>query len=301
VRTAFIQELIKQARLHPEIFLIVGDLGYSVVEPFASEFPERFLNAGVAEQNMTGVAAGLASEGFHVFTYSIGNFPTLRCLEQIRNDVCYHNLPVTVVAVGAGMAYGNLGYSHHCIQDVACLRGMPNMTILSPADPREARESLVWLCQHKRPSYLRIGKAGEPMLHDRPINFHGPILVSSRGASLAMVAMGSILEEALKAAKLLSDVGVGCDVYSFLRVAPQSELDLSSLRCYARIFTVEEHVAQGGVGEILSTALSGYSRVTSFALNDSKKNAVGASDFLRLTHGLNAANLVEKVLSEISG
>ena len=101
MRTAFIEELTAQARLNPAIFLVVGDLGYSVIEPFAAEFPDRFLNAGVAEQNMAGLAAGLASEGFHVFTYSIANFPTLRCLEQIRNDICYHNLPVTSVAVAA--------------------------------------------------------------------------------------------------------------------------------------------------------------------------------------------------------
>src|ERR1043165_2424780 len=134
MRTAFINELVLLARTNPKIFLVVGDLGFSVVEPFAKEFPDRFLNAGVAEQNMTGVAAGLASEGYHVFTYSIGNFPTLRCLEQIRNDVCYHELPVTVVAVGGGLAYGNLGYSHHAVQDLAVMRSLPRLTILAPAD-----------------------------------------------------------------------------------------------------------------------------------------------------------------------
>src|SRR5436189_6111623 len=116
MRTAFIQELIAQARLHPDIFLVVGDLGFSVVEPFREEFPDRFLNAGVAEQNMTGLAAGLASEGYRVFTYSIANFATFRCAEQIRNDIAYHHLPVTIVAVGGGLAYGNLGYSHHAVQ-----------------------------------------------------------------------------------------------------------------------------------------------------------------------------------------
>src|SRR5579872_4931085 len=145
MRTAFINGLIEQARINPRIFLITGDLGFSVIEPFAKEFPDRFLNAGVAEQNMTGVAAGLASEGFHVFTYSIANFPTLRCLEQVRNDVCHHNLPVTVVSVGAGVSYGNLGHSHHAVQDFAILRTFPEMTVFSPADPGEARESVQWL------------------------------------------------------------------------------------------------------------------------------------------------------------
>ena len=164
MRTAFINELILQARIRPEIFLVVGDLGYSVVEPFAKEFPDRFLNAGIAEQNMAGVAAGLASEGFHVFTYSIANFPTLRCLEQIRNDICYHGFPVTVVAVGGGLSYGNLGYSHHAVQDLAIMRTLPNIAILAPGDPGETRECVRWLAANPQPSYLRIGKAGESQL-----------------------------------------------------------------------------------------------------------------------------------------
>ena len=121
MRTAFIQELVVLARTNPSIFLVVGDLGYSVVDAFAREFPDRYLNAGVAEQNMTGLAAGLASEGYHVFTYSIANFPTFRCAEQIRNDIAYHGLPVTVVSVGGGLAYGSLGYSHHAVQDLSLI------------------------------------------------------------------------------------------------------------------------------------------------------------------------------------
>ena len=197
MRTAFIQELILQARKNPKIFLVVGDLGFSVVEPFAKEFPDRFLNAGVAEQNMTGVAAGLASEGYHVFTYSIANFPTLRCLEQIRNDVCYHNLPVTVVSVGAGMAYGNLGYSHHAVQDLAIMRTLPNITVFSPADPGETRECVQWLSFNPRPSYLRIGKAGEPDLHSLRGIFDGPLRVCEGRPDAAIVATGSILKLAL--------------------------------------------------------------------------------------------------------
>src|SRR5690242_12509930 len=127
MRTRFINQLADLARTHPNLFLLVADLGFSVVESFASEFPDRFMNVGVAEQNMTGIAAGLASEGFHVFTYSIANFPTLRCLEQIRNDVCYHRFPVTIVAVGAGLAYGNLGYSHHAVQDIGIMRSLPEL------------------------------------------------------------------------------------------------------------------------------------------------------------------------------
>jgi len=166
VRNAFVNELVVAAEANENIALVVGDLGYGVVEPFAKRFPHRFFNAGVAEQNMMGLSAGLASEGFHVFAYSIANFPTFRCAEQIRNDVDYHNLHVTVVAVGGGLAYGNLGYSHHAVQDYALMRVMPNMMIASPGDPMEVRACMRYLTSNPQPSYLRLGKAGEPCIHD---------------------------------------------------------------------------------------------------------------------------------------
>lgn len=148
MRNVFIEELVAQAEIDENIVLIVGDLGYSVVEPFASKFPSRFINAGVAEQNMMGLAAGMASEGLQVFVYSIANFPTFRCAEQIRNDVAYHGLPVTVVAVGGGVAYGNLGYSHHAIQDYALLRSFPNMLI--------AAREILWRFEHACVIFLKI-------------------------------------------------------------------------------------------------------------------------------------------------
>jgi transketolase len=165
MRSAFIDELINAAEEKDNIAFVVGDLGFGVIEPFLKRFPKRFINAGVAEQNMMGLAAGMASEGIHVFVYSIANFPTFRCAEQIRNDVDYHNLPVTVVAVGGGVAYGNLGYSHHAVQDYALLRAMPNMMIAAPGDPLEVRACMRYLVNNPQPSYLRLGKAGEPCIH----------------------------------------------------------------------------------------------------------------------------------------
>ena len=165
MRNAFIDELVTAARSNEKIVLVVGDLGYGVVEPFASQFPDRFFNSGIAEQNMMGFSAGLASEGYHVFVYSIANFPTFRCAEQVRNDVDYHKLPVTIVSVGGGLAYGNLGYSHHAVQDYALIRIMPNMLIASPGDPMEVRACMRFLIQNPQPSYLRLGKAGELCIH----------------------------------------------------------------------------------------------------------------------------------------
>lgn len=165
MRNAFIDQLILHAKKNEKIFLIVGDLGFSVIEPFVELFPDRFLNAGVAEQNMMGMAAGIASEGYHVFVYSIANFPTFRCAEQIRNDVDYHKLPVTIVSTGGGLGYGNLGYSHHAIQDYGLMRMFPNMIIAAPGDPMEVRGCINYLVKNPQPSYLRLGKSGEPCLH----------------------------------------------------------------------------------------------------------------------------------------
>ena len=293
MRTAFIQELIVQARSHPDIFLVVGDLGYSVVEPFAAEFPDRFLNAGVAEQNMTGVAAGLASEGWHVFTYSIANFPTLRCFEQIRNDIAYHNLSVTVVSVGAGLAYGSLGYSHHAVQDIAVMRTLPELTLLSPADPGETRESVQWLAANPRPSYLRLGKAGEANLHDvRGISL-GPILVR-RGSNTtcAFVATGSILQVALDAAAQLASEGTDVSVFSCPWLEPAGAEFFAPLAKFTRLIAISEHFTSGGLASLLREKLSEGLRVSSLEIPSGLSSSVGSQSFLRTQAGINAAALI---------
>ena len=291
MRTAFINELIEQARLHPEIFLVVGDLGFSVIEPFATEFPDRYLNAGIAEQNMTGVAAGLASEGYHVFTYSIANFPTLRCLEQIRNDICYHNLPVTVVAVGGGLAYGNLGYSHHAVQDLAILRTLPNLTLLAPGDPGEARECVSWLAQNPRPSYLRIGKAGEKTLHEvRGISEH-PLLIRRGTEDIAIVSTGGILDEAISAADALAKDGLRVSVYSMPWLKPLNTQSLSTLTRYRALVAVEEHVTQGGLAAALRENLPCHLPIHSISVSESISSKVGTQAFLRHEAGISAANI----------
>ena len=238
MRTAFISALREHARSNERIFLVVGDLGFSVIEPFAEEFPDRFLNAGVAEQNMTGLAAGLASEGYHVFTYSIANFPTLRCHEQIRNDVCYHDLPVTIVAVGAGLAYGALGYSHHGIQDIGVMRGLPNITVLAPADPHETTAAVDWIVSHPGPSYLRLGKAGEEVLTVQMPQENIPTGVLVQGGEYAIVATGSILSAAMEAASTLKRQNMSIDVFSLSWIAPVNVNSFSNLASYKKIFVI---------------------------------------------------------------
>src|SRR2546427_13117639 len=165
MRAAFFRTVLALAERDERVMLVVGDLGFGVVEPFASRFPARFLNVGVAEQNMTGIAAGLALSGKIVFTYSIANFATLRCLEQIRNDVCYHNANVKVVAVGGGLAYGALGSTHHATEDLAILRALPGLVVIAPGDPVEAELATHAVVEYQGPCYLRLGKAGEPIVH----------------------------------------------------------------------------------------------------------------------------------------
>jgi transketolase len=299
MRTAFIHELLSQARLTPKIFLTVGDLGYSVVEPFVEQFPDQFLNVGVAEQNMTGIAAGLASEGYHVFTYSIGNFATLRCLEQIRNDVCYHQLPVTIVAVGAGMSYGNLGYSHHAIEDIGILRGFPGLQVLSPSDPGEARECVQWLVNHPGPSYLRLGKAGEPNLHEIRGISPSPLLVRAAESNVALVATGAILKEALRAADILEAQRQKIAVWSCPWLNPVCTADMKHLSQYQWIFAVEEHRASTGLSAILRENLPSGIRVVGFGADTGLSSLVGTQEYLRVRAGLDAATIALRISTRL--
>ena len=297
MRTAFINELIAQARIRPDVFLMVGDLGFSVVEQFAKEFPDRFLNAGVAEQNMTGVAAGLAAEGFHVFTYSIANFPTTRCLEQIRNDICYHQLPVTVVSVGAGVAYGNLGYSHHAVQDIAIMRTLQPVTVLSPADPGETRACVQWLAANPRPSYLRIGKAGETQLHGVLGLTQGPIMVREGSGSVAIVATGSILKVALEVATQAELRGLpGIPVYSCPWLHPATAETFASLRHHRHLVVIEEHLPQGGLASILRENLPGSVQIQTHGLNAEFTSCVGTQQYLWQMAGLTAERIVQTLI-----
>jgi transketolase len=255
MRSAFIDELVTLAETRDNIALVVGDLGFSVIEPFADRFPDRFLNAGVAEQNMTGLAAGMASEGYHVFTYSIANFPTFRCAEQIRNDVDHHRLAVTVVAVGGGLAYGALGYSHHAVQDYALIRAMPNMLIAAPGDPFETRACLRYLVDHPQPSYLRLGKAGEPSFHtEMPQVAPGAWLPVRDGASdRVLLSTGAALGAAIAAAE-----GDGASVRSMplWSMAAKRE-QAGQVAGVSALTTFEDHLVDGGFGSWMFEAIAG--------------------------------------------
>jgi transketolase len=291
MRNSFIKTLLELADQDERIFLLCGDLGYSVLEPFAQRFPDRFLNVGIAEQNMVGVATGLALEGYTVFCYSIGNFPTLRAMEQIRYDVCYHEANVKIIAVGGGYAYGPLSTSHHTTEELGMLRTIPGMVVTAPGDPAEVDAMTAFIANHQGPCYMRLNKAGEPRLHATPPALAlGGIVPVHRvpGAASAVFATGDMVGYA---ARFLRERAVAADLYSFPFVNPIDAGQLAALAGrYARVATLEEHQANGGFGsavlerlhDLLSAgALAALPAVTRIAIPNTFISSAGSQDHLR--------------------
>lgn len=297
MRTAFIETLCHLAQHDNRIWLLCGDLGYSVLEGFAEQFPERFVNVGVAEQNMTGVAAGLALSGKVVFTYSIANFPVMRCLEQIRNDVCYHNLNVKIVAVGGGLAYGSSGYTHHAVEDLAVMRSMPNMTVLAPADPVETRLATQAIVEWPGPCYLRLGKAGEPCLHTtQPAFSIGKAIEVRSGHDVTLISTGGMLGAVIEAAQKLDCLGYSAQVLSMPTLYPLDEMAvLDAATRTGRIVTCEEH-GPGGLGSAVAETLAQARRPVAFMPLRLRREAVavaGSQEMLRSMQGLSPAGIAE--------
>lgn len=256
MRLSFVEELTAAATKDKDIYLLTGDLGYSVFEPFIEKFPLQYINAGIAEQNMTGVAAGLALSGKTVFIYSIANFPTLRCLEQIRNDICYHNANVKIVSVGCGYSYGLHGYTHFGIEDISILRTLPNMHVISPADAHETRLAVRKIISHQGPCYLRLGNSREKILHinglknDKLPNMIPVIEANNKTVVLSVGAITSYVLDKLK------ESNIHCDLWSVPVVLPMDKKTLTSIVHSAKqIITVEEHQLAGGFGSAIFEAL----------------------------------------------
>lgn len=301
MRNTFINHLDASAA-SPEIdpfWIVAGDLGYSVLDNFAKKYPNRYLNAGVAEQNLTGLSAGLALEGTKVFTYSIANFPTFRCLEQIRNDICYHNLDVKVVSVGAGVAYGTHGYTHYGMEDLSIMRPLPNIKLLCPADPFEAIRCADLCLRNNSPMYVRLGKNGEPSIHSAIPEFKlGDMIPLVEDADVLVFATGSICYWALEAVNILRSKGkkVGC--VSVPSLKPFNLEQLKSLSSKARqIIAIEEHVPIGGLFSLIceSLQLLGVGlKVSSIALPETI-NILGNQNFILSELGMKGEALVSRI------
>lgn len=292
MRSAFIDELCSAAEKDTSIVLVVGDLGFGVVEDFAKRFPKQFINAGVSEQNMMGLCAGLASEGYKVFAYSIANFPTFRCAEQIRNDVDYHQFPVTIVAVGGGLSYGSLGYSHHAVQDLALMRTMPNMLIAAPGDPMEVRACMRYLLANPQPSYLRLGKAGEKVMHGNvPEIKPGMWLEVKKGSSpKTFLTTGGGLALASEELSKRNDLNDYCIHSMPLWGMKWKKEQILQLEHFDEIVTVEDHLVDGGFGswmfESLRNDKANITKIEIRALSSDVCGMVGTSAALISESGL---------------
>jgi len=304
VRTTFIKTLYEIAAYDPRVTLIVGDLGFGVVTDFAKRYPNQFLNAGVSEQNMTGMAAGMALAGRVVFTYSIANFPTLRCIEQIRNDICYHEANVKIVSVGGGYAYGSLGMTHHATEDLAVLRSLPGIKVVAPGDPVETRLAVQAMVNDPSPYYLRLGRAGEPVIHTEPTDFViGRAIVVRQGSDATLISTGGMLENCVKAACELEVQGYSVQVISMHTVKPlDREAVLAAGARTGVVLTVEEHSMVGGLGSAVADILleSGYPGIfRKIALPDQFSHAVGDYEYLRQLGGLDVASIATTIKNTI--
>ena len=301
MRTAFFRALLQAAERDERIHLVVGDLGFGVVETFCERFPNRYLNAGVAEQNMTGIAAGMALSGKIVFTYSIANFPTLRCLEQVRNDVCYHRANVKIVAVGGGFAYGALGMTHHAVEDLAILRALPEMTVVAPGDPIEASAATQAIACRPGPCYLRLGRAGEPVVHAAPIRFEiGKAIRLREGHDVTIISIGGMLATAMEVANALMVRGFEARVLSMHTLKPlDTEAIMAARRETRAVVTLEEHSVIGGLGSAVAEVLSeSGDRGIPFkrlGIGTSFTTEIGSQEFLREKHGLSVKGVLRSV------
>ena len=301
MKTTFFETLVSLAEHDPAITLVVGDLGFNAVEPFATRFPDRFLNVGVAEQNLAGIAAGLALSGRTVFTYSIANFPTLRPLEQIRNDICYHGANVKTVAVGGGYAYGALGSTHHATEDLAVMRVLPKMVVVAPGDLVETRAATRAVAAHEGPCYVRLGRAGERSVHPPEIEFElGRAIRVRDGDDLTLVSTGAMLSVAMTVAETLADQGVTTRVLSMHTIKP---IDTEAVRTAARetpvVVTLEEHSVIGGLGgavaEVIAESEDATARFKRLGLPPDFCTEVGSQSYLLERCGLSTAGILKTI------
>jgi transketolase len=298
MREAFVETLLEEAKKDENIILITGDLGFGVLDNFHRELPNQFINSGVNEQSMMGMAAGIASTGKRVFVYSIGNFPTLRCLEQIRNDICLMNNSVVVVSVGAGYSYGPQGYTHHALEDIAVMRSLPNIDVVVPSDPIETKLVTKLLANSASPSYLRLGKSNEKQIFNNDLKvLNGKFNEVISGDSGTILFVGSVGTIAVKAAEELKKLNISVSVASALFV---SNLDATYINLAARkgpIISLEENSIRGGFGSALLEFLN-TNRITAnvglVASNQHDLSQIGDQDFLRISNGISVDEVINK-------
>lgn len=301
MRNAFIKTLCKCAEKDTGIWLLTADVGFSVLEPFINNFSDRYINVGVAEQNMIGVASGLALSGKKVFCYSIANFGIMRCYEQIRNDVCYHNLNITMVTVGGGYVYGTHGVTHHVTEDIGALRVLPNIKVLAPGDPLETSILTQMLCNGIGPAYLRLAKAGDPVIHQKEISLNiGKGIEIANGKDVVMLATGGILSNAVDSLNILNKKGISVNLWSIPFLKPFcDDILFKRIEDIGRVLTIEEHSRIGGLWSVIAETLIGKeinAKSVWLGIPDEFSPYKGNREFILEKYGLSPEGIAEKAI-----
>jgi transketolase len=304
MRSVVLDYLTKQAEIDPTIYLVVGDVGFSVVERFQEKFPQRFINAGIAEQNMIGLAAGLAMAGNKVYVYSIIPFVTMRCFEQVRNNLCYQNLPVRLIGVGGGFSYGPLGVTHHSVEDIAIMRCLPEMTVVAPSSKHETEHLIPQIDKLAGPAYLRLSKnkKEEFVYPDKPIKL-GKAIELVPHEHRFVVATANTLELATNVFTMLKDLGIDIGLVSMPTVKPLDSEFFTS-KTLSAVFTIEEHSVIGGLGEGVARLISEkiYHKVIfkAFGINDFYPHVIGSRSYLMEQAGLHEKIIAQKIKDELA-
>jgi transketolase len=300
MRDAFLAALTSLAEKDKDVVLLTGDLGYGVFEEFESKFPGQYFNVGVAEQNMTGVASGLSLEGKKVVTYSIGNFPTLRCLEQIRNDACYHDANIVIVASGGGFSYGSLGMSHHATEDLAILRSLPNISVVAPCTANEASKAITAMIHNGGVSYLRLDKTAAQDSGATSVFAIGKAIRHKEGGDLTLIAIGGILDDVNIAAAELYKLGVNVRVVGMHSIKPiDVEEILDAVKNTGGIVTIEEHNKDGGLGSAVSEVCMDFGvmpkKFLRIGLNNTYSSIVGSQQYLKAKYKMDSIAIIDVV------
>lgn len=305
MRLEFVKTLLEMAELDERILLLTGDLGFMVLEPFRDRFPTRFFNVGVAEQNMIGLATGLAEDGFVPFVYSIATFATLRPFEFIRNGPVHHNLPVRIVGIGGGFDYGPAGLTHHALEDIALMRTQPGLTIVVPADYQQARAALLATKELSGPVYYRVGKDDHAIIPGLEGRFElGRAQICREGTDLLFVTMGACAREVSMAADVLAEQGISSTIMAVASISPAPVEDIAeALSRFTVALAVEAHYTVGGLGSLVSevAAERGAScRITRCGVKSAPHELTGSRDYLNHLHGLSRDALVETAWRSLS-
>ncbi len=304
MRKTFVNVLTELSRVDDKVMCVIGDTGFSVFEDYEKEFNGRFINVGIAEQNFISFGAGLAAMGMKPFLYNVVSFMWYRAFEQIELDICYQENPVVLVGVGGGHAYGTAGPTHHGYFDLALSTQLPNMKVYCPADPVEMKAVMYEAYRDNGPSYIRIGRSVDPVIHDKPIEYiTGKPIIVRYGVDTVIIATGTMVKDAIKAHEILKEYGISCAVYSLPSIKPIEETWVMSL-CeeYSCIFTLEEHSERGGLGDAILNILyrnGETSRLHKFGFPDTFAPVTGSRDYLNSIYGIDANSVAKRIKEKL--